>query len=139
MSIIREMTIQDYEEMIRLWNKVEGLAISEADSKSNIEKYLTRNPGLSYVCEQDGAITGTILCGHDGRRGYIYHVAVDPDCRKQRIGNKLVQAALEKLAGEGIDKCHLFVLEDNVVGNRFWASVGWEKRSGFYVYSRNVY
>ncbi|ULL18771.1 GNAT family N-acetyltransferase [Paenibacillus sp. H1-7] len=138
MITIREMTIRDYEQMIELWKSIEGLALSNADSRDNIESYLDRNKGLSYVGEQDHQIVGTILCGHDGRRGYIYHVAVHPDCRKQQLGNKLVQTSLEQLRKEGIDKCHLFVLEDNAAGNGFWSSVGWEKRSGFYVYSIDV-
>lgn len=138
MSTIREMTIIDYEQMIDLWNGIEGLALSNADSKENIDMYLNRNKGLSYIYEQDSKIIGTILCGHDGRRGFIYHVAVNPDYRKQRIGNKLVQASLEKLSKEGIDKCHIFVIEDNVVGNDFWTSTGWEKRNGFFVYSKNT-
>lgn len=138
LSTIREMTINDYEQMIELWNGIEGLALSNADSKENIDMYLNRNKGLSYVYEQDSKIIGTILCGHDGRRGFIYHVAVNPDYRKQKIGNKLVQASLEKLSKEGIDKCHIFVIEENVVGNDFWASTGWEKRSGFFVYSKNT-
>lgn len=132
------MTINDYEQMIELWSGIEGLALSNADSKENIDMYLNRNKGLSYVYEQDSKIIGTILCGHDGRRGFIYHVAVNPDYRKQKIGYQLVQASLEKLSKEGIDKCHIFVIEDNVVGNDFWASTGWEKRSGFFVYSKNT-
>ncbi|AJY76953.1 GNAT family N-acetyltransferase [Paenibacillus beijingensis] len=138
MNIIREMTINDYEQMIELWNGIEGLALSDADSKENIDMYLNRNKGLSYVCEHDSKIVGTILCGHDGRRGFIYHLAVHPDYRKQKIGNKLVQISLEKLNREGIDKCHIFVIEDNRVGNGFWTSIGWEKRSGFFVYSKNT-
>ncbi|CAH1216927.1 Acetyltransferase YpeA [Paenibacillus plantiphilus] len=138
MSAIREMSINDYEQMIELWKGIEGLALSDADSRDNIDRYINRNKGLCYVYEQDHRIVGTILCGHDGRRGYIYHVAVHPDYRNQRIGNMLVQTGLEKLRNEGIDKCHLFVIEDNVVGNGFWAAVGWEKRSGFYIYSKNI-
>ncbi|SFM30157.1 Ribosomal protein S18 acetylase RimI [Paenibacillus sp. 1_12] len=138
MSTIREMTINDYEQMIELWNDIEGLALSNADSRENITMYLNRNKGLSYVCEQNSKIIGTILCGHDGRRGFIYHVTVNPEYRKQKIGNKLVQTSLEKLSQEGIDKCHIFVIEDNIVGNGFWTSTGWEKRSGFFVYSRNT-
>ncbi|WJH37281.1 GNAT family N-acetyltransferase [Paenibacillus sp. CC-CFT747] len=138
MNSIREMTVNDHEQMIELWNGIEGLALSNADSKENIEFYLQRNGGLSYVCEQDNKIIGTILCGHDGRRGFIYHVAVNPNCRKQGIAKKLVQKSLDQLNEAGIDKCHIFVIEDNSVGNDFWSSTGWEKRSGFFVYSRNT-
>lgn len=132
------MNILDYEQMIALWKSIEGLALSEADSKENITAYLHRNQGLSYVCEYNDRIVGTILCGHDGRRGLIYHLAVDPSCRHQRIGQRLVEASIGALSQEGIDKCHIFVIDDNDAGNSFWTSLGWEKRSGFSVYSYTV-
>lgn len=137
-AIIREMKIEDYEQMIALWQSIDGLVLSEADSRESIEAYLHRNPGLSYVCEDHDRVVGTILCGHDGRRGFIYHLAVNPDYRNQKIGHQLVDISLSKLHEEGIDKCHIFVLEDNEIGNRFWAARGWEKRSGFYVYTRST-
>ncbi|MBP1975145.1 GNAT family N-acetyltransferase [Cohnella thailandensis] len=136
--MIREMTVNDYDQMIELWSRIEGLAISNADSKSNIEKYLNRNKGLSCVYEEEGRIAGTILCGHDGRRGFIYHVAVDPEFRQRKIGQRMVDLCLGKLKEEGIDKCHIFVLDDNEVGNRFWSRTGWDRRSGFSVYSRDT-
>ncbi|MBJ9992337.1 MULTISPECIES: GNAT family N-acetyltransferase [Paenibacillus] len=135
MIAMREMTIQDYNQMYMLWNKIEGLALSSADSKSSIEEYLLRNPGLSFVCEEDSRIIGTILAGHDGRRGFIYHLAVDPGYRKQKIGQRLVQLSLQQLSVQGIEKCHIFVIDDNSAGNAFWSKEGWEKRSGFSVYS----
>jgi ribosomal protein S18 acetylase RimI-like enzyme len=82
-------------------------------------------------------LLGPFYVGTMEEGGFIYHVAVNPNYRKQKIGNKLVQTSLGKLREEGIDKCHIFVIEDNVVGNGFWASTGWEKRSGFIVYSKN--
>ena len=138
MGKIREMAITDYEQMIELWNSIEGLQLSDADSRENIERYLERNKGLSYVCEHDDTIIGTILGGHDGRRGFLYHVAVSPEFRQHKIGNQLVEMSLERLRKEGITKCHIFVLEDNVVGGHFWTSIGWEKRQGFFVYSKDA-
>ncbi|MFH5183275.1 GNAT family N-acetyltransferase [Paenibacillus sp. TAB 01] len=135
---IREMSIQDYEQAVELWKRIDGLALSEADSKERIEAYLLRNEGLSFVAAANERIVGTILCGHDGRRGFIYHVAVSPDYRGRKLGNRLVEKSLEQLKAQGIDKCHLFVLEDNALGGKFWSAVGWQKRSGFYVYSKNV-
>ncbi|RAP73387.1 GNAT family N-acetyltransferase [Paenibacillus montanisoli] len=136
--MIREMTIQDYDQMVELWSAIEGLAISGADSKSNIDFYLKRNKGFSFVYEADGRIAGTILCGHDGRRGFIYHVAVKPEFRNQNIGQQMADLCLGKLKEAGIEKCHIFVLDDNEGGNRFWSRTGWEKRSGFSVYSRDT-
>lgn len=130
--------IHDYEQMIQLWKEIDGLALSEADSKTNIERYLNRNKGLSYVFEVEGSIVGTVLCGHDGRRGFIYHVAVHPQFRNQRIAHQLVDMSMSKLREEGIDKCHIFVLDDNEIGSQFWNRAGWEKRKGFSVYSKDT-
>lgn len=136
--VYREMVAADYSRMIVLWREIEGLALSEADSEERIAGYLTRNEGMSFVCESRGVVVGTILAGHDGRRGFLYHVAVSPAYRGKRIAQRLVSLSLAKLREVGIDKCHLFVREDNELGQRFWASTGWAKRSGFYVYSRDV-
>lgn len=136
MTIIREMTIEDYEQAFLLWSQIEGLVLSEADSKPNIESYLQRNQGFCFVCEADTRIVGTILAGHDGRRGFIYHLAVNPENRKQKIGHRLVEMSLAQLREIGIEKCHIFVLENNNIGHSFWTAAGWEKRSGFFVYSK---
>jgi ribosomal protein S18 acetylase RimI-like enzyme len=138
MQMIREMHILDYDQMIELWNSIEGLALSNADSRSNIEAYLARNKGLSFVYESEGRIVGTVLCGHDGRRGFIYHAAVNPEFRNQRIGQAMVDRSLSRLQDEGIDKCHIFVLDDNEIGGRFWSRTGWAKRSGFSVFSKDT-
>ncbi|NOV01064.1 GNAT family N-acetyltransferase [Paenibacillus planticolens] len=136
MSTIREMTIEDYEKSFLLWSQIEGLVLSDADSKPNIESYLHRNKGFCFVCEAEDKIIGTILAGHDGRRGFIYHLAVNPNYRKQSIGQRLVDSSLSQLRELGIEKCHIFVLENNDVGHSFWTAAGWEKRSGFFVYSK---
>lgn len=138
MSGLREMYIQDYDQMVELWHSIEGLSISNADSRTNIEKYLARNKGLSFVYEIEGRIVGTILCGHDGRRGFIYHTAVSPQYRKQSIGQQMVDRCMQQLKVEGIDKCHIFVIDNNEVGNQFWTRNGWDKRSGFSVYSKDT-
>lgn len=135
--MLREMRIQDYDQVFELWKSLEGLSISEADSKPGIEQYLARNKGFSYVYESGGRIVGTVLCGHDGRRGFIYHAAVDPSFRKQGIGQQMVDRSLMKLSEAGIDKCHIFVIDDNDTGKLFWSGTGWEKRSGFSVYSKS--
>lgn len=135
---VREMVIDDYEQMMELWQRIQGLVLSQADSKEEIAKYLKRNPGLSFVSEHNERITGTIMCGHDGRRGIMYHVAVDPEYRHQKIGRQLVEQSLNGLKKAGIEKCHLFVLADNELGNQFWSSQGWQKRDDFYTYSKNT-
>ncbi|MDF2959261.1 MAG: family N-acetyltransferase [Paenibacillus sp.] len=135
---LREMTIHDYDRAIHLWKRTEGMALSDADSRESINDYLNRNAGMSFVYTNNEQIIGTILCGHDGRRGYIYHVAVDPEYRGQSIGKQLVESSLSKLKLAGIAKCHIMVIEDNEIGNLFWDKMGWTRRDGILLYSSNT-
>jgi len=98
------------------------------DSLEGITKFLARNPHTCFVAELDHEIAGVILCGHDGRRGYIYHTAVKLDCRKRGIGKALVNAALEALRKERINKVALVVFAANRSGNAFWQHIGFETR-----------
>ncbi|MCM1991846.1 GNAT family N-acetyltransferase [Oceanirhabdus seepicola] len=132
------MTIKSYAEIYDIWNDIPGIGISDADSEESITRYLERNPNSSFVYYDDNKIVGTILCGHDGRRGYIHHTCVLPEYRSQNIGKILVEKALEALKDEGINKCHLFVFYDNELGNAFWNKIGWKKRSDLLIYSKNI-
>lgn len=129
------MTIEAYDEIYSIWCSIPGIGLSNADSRKSIEKYLKRNPNMSFSCYDGNKIVGTILCGHDGRRGYIHHTCVLPEYRGENIGKKLVEKALQVLKNEGIDKCHLFVFCDNDMGKNFWNRLGWKKRSDLLVYS----
>ena len=87
----REMNINDYDRILTLWQRTPGLGLSNADSREGIRSFLERNPGLCFVCQEGERLIGTILCGHDARRGYIYHLAVDEAYRKRGIGRQLTQ------------------------------------------------
>ncbi|MCL6603392.1 MAG: GNAT family N-acetyltransferase [Paenibacillus sp.] len=135
----RDMIITDYSAAYRLWESTEGMGLSSADSEEEIIRYLHRNPGLSQICEgENGEIAGTALCGHDGRRGFLYHVAVSGLYRGQGIGRELVKRCLNKLREEGIAKCHLMVLGDNELGRDFWSGLGWQFRDGIALYSQDT-
>lgn len=136
--IYREMTIGDYEASYALWAATEGMVLSHSDSREEIARYLERNPGCSFVCVGGDKLLGTLLGGHDGRRGFLYHVAVAPDRRGSGIGGRLVKLGLAKLREAGVFKCHLFVLEDNETGSGFWARSGWEKRDGILLFSADT-
>ena len=135
---IREIHIDDYAEIYTLWKNTPGMGLSDADSEQNIKKFLLRNKGMSFCYSNEDKIIGTILCGQDGRRGYIYHVTVLEEFRGRGIGMELVKKSLDKLQQEGINKCHLFVFGDNEVGNSFWKSTGWTERKDIFVYSKNI-
>jgi ribosomal protein S18 acetylase RimI-like enzyme len=125
---IREMTITDYEQVYNLWGRSEGLKVDQADSMSCIDRFLKQNPGLSFVAVDDNKIVGAVLCGHDGRRGYIDQLAVDGEYRLQGIGKSLVARCLYNLIRNGITKWHLFVIEDNQGAIDFWKKLGWHER-----------
>lgn len=125
---IKPMTDDSYEQVIALWQSAEGVGLSEADSPEAIAAYLARNPGLSLVAWQDGRLVGAVLCGHDGRRGYIHHLAVRPGARRQGIGRQLVRQCLAGLRRQGIQKCHLFVFRRNEEAIAFWRAIGFTGR-----------
>lgn len=133
--MIRAMTIEDYDGVYNLWMKIQGFAIRTIDdSKEGVERFLKRNPGISVVCEEEGRIIGAILCGHDGRRGCMYHVCVDPANRLRGIGKSMVVFAMEALHKEEINKVSLIAFTENDIGNTFWKEIGWTKREDLNYY-----
>lgn len=133
--IIREMTIEDYDNVFALWKTIKGFGIrSVDDSKEGIERFLKWNPGLSVVAEEEGKIVGAILCGSDGRRGCLYHVCVHRDFRRQGIGKSMVVWCMEKLKELQINKVSLIAFTQNDVGNAFWKEIGWTKREDLNYY-----
>ncbi|NYS59595.1 MULTISPECIES: GNAT family N-acetyltransferase [Vreelandella] len=135
----RTMTINDYEAAIALWSESEGVRLRDADSREGIEKYLLRNPGLSFVAEvekgAEGKLVGTLMAGHDGKRGYIQHLSVADAHRRKGIATQLVSLCLEALKNEGILKSHLMIMAENETARQFWASQGWACRSDIQLYS----
>lgn len=132
---LRAFEAGDHGAALALWQRTPGVGLSAADGAAPIAAYLARNPGTSFVAELDGRLVGTVLCGHDGRRGLIHHLVTDPACRRQGVARALVRAALDALRAAGIDKCHLMVFGDNVDGRRFWLSVGAVQRTELGLFS----
>ena len=123
------MTTHDYAAVCDLWSQTPGVCLHPIDdSLKSIEGYLKRNPNTCFVVEDAQRIVGVILSGHDGRRGFIYHMAVRPDTRRQGIGSQLVKASLTALQQDGIRKVALLVLQNNTLGNTFWESLGFTER-----------
>ena len=129
------MEISQYDEVYALWQITTKRALSRADSRENLEKYLKRNEGMSQVAVMDGRIVGTVLAGHDGRRGFIHHMAVLPEYRRHGIARAMARRAVEKLKEDGISKTHIFVFRDNELGQSFWPSIGWKKCDDLTVYA----
>jgi putative acetyltransferase len=122
---IRPLGIEDYHAVVALWRKTEGIELSDTDEKEPMRRFLSRNPGLSLVAYCRDELAGAVLCSHDGRRGYMHHLAVGEQFRRRGIGSALVQEALSLLCEEGIRKCNIFILPENQEGVAFW------QRNGF--------
>jgi ribosomal protein S18 acetylase RimI-like enzyme len=130
MVTTREFVMADYDQAVALWAKIEGVEICEGDSREEIGDYLKRNPGLSRVVEVDGVIVGAALCGHDGRRGWIYHLAVTPDQRGRGVGKLLMDDCVDGLRKAGLPRAIILVAADNPAGHQFWLRNGWEDLDG---------
>lgn len=132
---IRKMEISDYSQVKELWMTIHGFAIrSIDDSYEGVERFLKRNPDTSVVAIEDGRIVGAILCGHDGRRGCLYHVCVHEAYRLRGIGKAMVVFCMEALKKENINKVSLIAFTRNDVGNAFWRQIGWVRREDLNYY-----
>ena len=122
---IRTMTIHDYEKVYALWMSCKNMGFNDIDdSKEGIARFLERNPNTSFVAMENDELLGIILGGHDGRRGYIYHMSVAENHRKKGIGSSLVEKCLESFKNENISKVALLVFKYNETGNAFWEKQG---------------
>jgi ribosomal protein S18 acetylase RimI-like enzyme len=124
---IRRMVIGDYERAYELWLASEGVGLIRADQRENIERFLKRNEGLSFVAVEGEKIVGTVLCGQDGRRGHLYHLAVRQEYKRRGIGKELVRRVIEALEKEGYDSCQIMVFAENKAAMKFWEKHGWQK------------
>jgi len=124
---IREFSINDYDAAVELWQRVEGVEVAEGDDREGVAQFLARNPGLSRVATDGSATVGVALCGHDGRRGHIYHLAVDPVYQGHGLGKRLVDECLEGLGQTGVKRVIIMVADDNPRGRGFWRRCGWEE------------
>lgn len=123
---IRPMDAADYPQVRALWERSDGVALSESDTPGGVAAFLARNPGLSVVAESPaGEIVGAVLCGHDGRRGYLHHLAVAAAHRRHGIAGRLVERCLSGLASANIPKCNVFVFRESREAVAFWAHNGW--------------
>ena len=129
MTTYRTMNISDYEQVYELWLSCAGMGLNNLDdSKEGIQRFLSRNPDTCFVAQGEQKIVGVIIAGNDGRRGYIYHTAVDPECRHQGIATRLVNEAMAALKKLGINKTALVVFSKNESGNAFWEKSGFTSR-----------
>ena len=131
----RVLSVADHAALLSLWQRCDGISLRQADSPEGMRRYLDRNPDLSFVVELKGEIVASLMAGHDGRRGYIQHLAVDQAHRRQGLAGQLVDYCLDALADAGIAKSHVHVLRSNQTGQAFWQRKGWHLREEVEMYS----
>jgi len=139
MLSLSPMAIQDYDEVRALWLTIRGFGIRALDdSRAEVARFLMRNPTTSVVARVDGVMAGSILCGTDGRQGYLYHVCVREEFRRQGIGTKMVGFCMQRLREEGINRVALIAFPQNDIGNAFWKTIGWRQSNvNYYEFTLN--
>jgi len=136
---IRVMGVDDYEGVYQLWLDTPGMGLNTSDdSRDGIEKYLRRNPHTSFVAIEGGVIVGVIMAGHDGRRGFIHHTAVRGSEQGKGLGSALLDAAMDALEEEGINKVAMVVFDRNEQGNAFWERRGFTTRADLVYRNKNI-
>lgn len=134
---IKAYTIERYDDVLALMQRTPGVSIRDADSREATERYLSRNPHLNFLAEDEGRVIGCAMCGHDGRRGYLQHVIVEPAYRGKGIANTLISLCVKELDRLEIHKTHIDVLVTNDLANAYWTRRGWLKRNDIFRYSMN--
>lgn len=135
---LRPMTVADIPNALAMWNGMPGISLFPSDSIEGITKYLERNQNLNVVAILDGKLVGASMGGHDGRRGYLHHVAVVPGLRLRGIGRAMVEWCLEEFKKVGLGRCHILVNADNVEGLHFWKHLGWNVRPHVHLMSFTI-
>jgi ribosomal protein S18 acetylase RimI-like enzyme len=137
--VIRAMTAEDYSVVSELWRHTEGMGLTESDSEQGISAHLRRNPGVSAVAiSQHGDLVGAVLCGHDGRSGYIHHLAVELRYRRLGIAARLLEHCFVQLGAAGISRSKIFIFKDNEAAASFWNHNGWSPLSELLVLQKLV-
>lgn len=137
---LRVLSPDDFVACHALWQRIEGIVLRPWENESELRRFLARNQGLCWVATdtENNALIGTVLCGHDGWRGYLYHLAVEPQYRKRGVAWALVTRATDQLLSEGIQRVHVFVEQRNTGAQLFWFNQQWEKREDIALFSTDL-
>ena len=132
---IERASALDTGEMLGFWRSIPGLGMGQGDTDESLRIFMVRNPSTCLLLRDNGRLVGTVMGGFDGRRGYIYHLAVHPNYRDRGYGKALLERVTKELKALGAPKIHLFAFSDNQVAAGFYPSQGWEKRRDIQVFS----
>lgn len=127
--------IDDIDMMRELWASLPGLGLGPGDDKAAITGFIMRNPHTCLVLRNNGKIIGTVLGGFDGRRGYVYHLAVKQDYQRNGYATLLLENVVQALKNEGAGKIHLLVFRDNSAAQSFYSASGWHLREDINIFS----
>ena len=129
---------QHLDEVRALWEITEGIGVRDNETDERILVFLERNPGMSFVAISGSKLIGSVLCGHDGRRGYFHHLAVNPDYRRYGIAELMFDSSMAALAADDIVRINVVTFSDNELARGFWTGVDCVERNDLSVYSRDV-
>ena len=136
---IEKMTINDYDKVYALWLSCKGIGLNSLDdTRAGIDRFINRNPDTCFVVIDNKRIVGAVLVGNDGRRGYIYHTAVEPEYQRKGIGKALIDKSMEALNEIGINKVALVAFKQNETGNKFWDNMGLESRGDLIYRNKSI-
>lgn len=130
-----EMRKNHFSLVRKFWECTDGIKLTIGDSENEFESFLKRNKGMSFICKDKSILIGTILCGHDGRRGFIYHLAVDKNYRNMSIAKTLINKSITQLKSQGIKRCMLMADSINENAKSFWIKMQWRKRDDLQMFS----
>ena len=114
----------DVADVVALWQRC-GLTRPWNDPAADIA-LARKGPNAAVLVGRDGGgIVASVLVGHDGHRGWVYYVAVDPDYRDKGYGRVIMDIAEDWLRARGIEKLQLMVRPDNSQVQAFYQSLGY--------------
>lgn len=124
---IRAIRSEDYEALIRFWESIDEIELDDSEGKQDFEFFLRRNKGMSFLALDKEEVIGACLASHNGRRGFLDHLAVAPSHRRKGLGKMLVEKCLKVLQAEGIKRNYVFLFKENAEGRAFWEHIGWSQ------------
>lgn len=137
-AVIRRFRSADIPSALDLWRATPGVGVSGGDEPASLRSFLRKNRALCLIAESTGRIVGTVLCGFDGRRGYIYHLAVRPEARRRGVARALISRVTAELSRRGAKRCHAMVFANNELAHAFWSAAGWRERGDIGLYSLDL-
>lgn len=121
---IRSFQISDYEQVATLWQRA-GIESSPSDRPEGLLKKLERDPELFIVAEEADRIVGAVIGAYDGRRGWIYHLAVAPDQQRDGLGSAIMNELEHRFRAIGCEKANLLVTPENAQVQKFYEHLGY--------------